>query len=66
MIFRNTEQNDLFIKYGYIRNNFLNSVELLYLHDVFNKYNQINGSVIDFAKDLGYYISVFDSNLEKR
>ncbi len=66
MIFNNQYYEDFFNEFGYIRHDFLSQGEIDGLSDVFLNYLKMNGDVIDFAKNLGYYISVFDSNLEKR
>lgn len=66
MIFLDARHNETFEKFGYIRDTFLNDEEIKNLQSVFHTYLNTEGEIIDFAKNLGYYISVFDSNLEKR
>ena len=66
MIFTDEHNNLFFNKFGYIKYPFLSQNEIDYLSEVFLSYIKMDGDVIDFAKNLGYYISVFDSNLEKR
>jgi hypothetical protein len=66
MIFRKQADEDFFNRCGYIQHSFLGLDEINALQKAFITYNNMNGEVIDFAKELGYYISVFDSNTEKR
>ena len=66
MIFNNLKDNEQFEASGYIKSYFLNTHELETLKKAYSAYISMDGGVIDFAKNLGYYISVFDSNIEKR
>jgi hypothetical protein len=66
MLFKDDQHTKFFNEFGYIRSDFLQPDEIKQLTDVFLNYLSMGGEVIDFAKNLGYYISVFDSNLEKR
>lgn len=66
MIFNNLKDNEQFEASGYIKSCFLNTHELETLKKAYSAYISMDGGVIDFAKNLGYYISVFDSNIEKR
>ena len=66
MIFSDRVQEEHFLQKGYIKDTFLTELEIQELNSCYNHYIELGGDVIPFAKSLGYYISVFDSNLERR
>jgi hypothetical protein len=66
MIFKHESDNIFFEQKGYIHKNFLSPEEVKALYQDYEQYMAMGGEVIPFAKDLGYYISVFDNNLERR
>jgi ectoine hydroxylase-related dioxygenase (phytanoyl-CoA dioxygenase family) len=51
---------------GYYHDNFLSETEVDFLLQKYIEYSSIPSKTIDFAQNLGYYISVFDENIEKR
>jgi hypothetical protein len=66
VIFNDIKQEEYFVDNGYIKSNFISSNEVKEIIDYYEQYQLMGGDIMPFAKSLGYYISVFDSNLDRR
>jgi hypothetical protein len=66
MIFRNKEIQDKFDKDGYVKVKFLDQEQIAHLLEYSNNVLSEKREVIDFAENLGYYISIFDNDIEHK
>ncbi len=66
MIFSDPILQEQFDKDGFISIHFLSEEEIQQLSGAFRHYEEMGGSPIEFAKDLNYHISVFDTNIDRR
>lgn len=66
MIFNNPVWEEKFNQQGYIHINILNDEEIVQLLETYAQYNSMGGTSIEFANQLKYHVSSFDTNTERR